>query len=292
MLIGAGGFVGPWIARALTRHGFSVIALTRRPVPQEQGVRAIIGDITVPGTVAEWIASADAVVFNAGYLPKNYADPAEADACVRTNALAVLNVLASKPRTFVYISTAQGYAPLERAATESDAIFPAARATYYLGSKLLGELYVEQYRLAHKLPATTLRLGALYGPNLKTGMIANFVRQAGSRAPIVLQDGGRFSSDLTYVADVGEAVAQAVLREASGIFNIGSGCRTSAIAAAGLVVRLLEADPASITVAPAGPGPAPGFNALDITRARRELGLMPTSVDFGLAATVKNWNDQ
>lgn len=290
MLIGAGGFVGPWIAQALTRHSFGVVALSRRPVPERLGVCAITGDITVPGTVADWIAGADAVVFNAAYLPKDYADPLEADACLRTNALAVLNVLASRPRAFVYISTAQGYAPLERAATELDAIFPTAHATYYLGSKLLGELYTEHYRLAYKLPVTTLRLGALYGPNLKTGMIANFIRQANSGAAIVLQDGGRFSSDLTYVADVGEAVAQTVLRKVSGIFNVGSGRRTSAIEAAGLVVRLIEADPASITVNPAGLGPAPGFNALDISRACRELKMVPTPVNEGLASTIKNWS--
>jgi UDP-glucose 4-epimerase len=288
LLLGAGGFVGPWIARALRDQGFAVTGLTRRSVPAEPRVHFVTCDITVPGAVRNWVEKADAVIFNAAYIPKNYADPSEAQACLRTNALAVLDVLAAKPPAFVYISTGQGYLPVAGLARESDAIFPAARATYYLGSKLLGELYTEHYRLQHQIPAAILRLGALYGPSLQTGMIATFMRELAGGNSVLLQDGGRFSSDLTYVEDIGAAVTETLESGAAGIFNIGSGRATSALKAARVVAQVIGAADALITVAPARAGLPSGFAALDITRAREKLGFVPTSLEQGLAATWAN----
>ncbi len=288
LLIGCGGFVGPWIGRALLSHDFEVTGLARR-VPVIAAFRTAQADVTSPGAVDEWVKWADAVVFNAGYLPKNYADAGEAEACVRTNALAVLAVLAARPARFIYISTGQGYSPTSAPASETDPLFPSARASYYLGSKLLGDLYTEHYRIAHGVATAVLRVGALYGANLQSGMVATFIRQARAGQSIRLQDGGRFSSDLTWVGDVGEAVARALKREVVGLFNIGSGRATSAREAAHILVQALSGDSSLIQVEPERERPSPVFPALNIERARRELGFEPTPVEQGLSETARTW---
>jgi nucleoside-diphosphate-sugar epimerase len=290
LLIGCGGFVGPWIGRALLRHEFEVMGLARR-VPASAGFCTAQVDVTAPGALDEWVKRADAVVFNAGYLPKNYADIAEAEACLRTNALAVLAVLATRPARFVYISTGQGYCPTSTPARETDPLFPSARASYYLGSKLLGDLYTEHHRVVHGLATTVLRLGALYGANMRSGMVATFIRQSRAGQSIRLQDGGGFSSDLTWVGDVGEAVAQAVKREVVGVFNIGSGRATSAFEAAHIIVQTLSGDSSLIEVEPRREKSLLGFPALNVDRARRELGFAPTPVDQGLSETARTWSE-
>src|SRR5688500_1217165 len=115
LVIGAGGFVGPWVCRALGAAGCIVVGLSRR-LPQHPGgafeFTGIVGDAREPATYASAVEDVDAVVFNAAYLPRNYSDPAEAENCLKTNAIAPLELLrrlTECPKPFIYMSSAQGY---------------------------------------------------------------------------------------------------------------------------------------------------------------------------------------
>lgn len=297
LLVGAGGFVGPWLARGLCEAGWSVTGLSRRSIGAalpESVYRSVHADITDIASCRGWMDEADAIVFNAAYIPKNYAAVDEAETCLRVNALAplaVLQALAERPRPFLYISGAQGYAERDVPARESEALFPAHHATYYLGSKLLGDLYTEHHRLMHGIPAAVLRLGALYGPGLRTGMVASLIAQARRGGPVALQNGGKFASDLTYVGDAAQALTAALARGATGIFNIGTGRRTSALDAARLVIGSLGSDPNILSIEPPVSTAPTGFAALDIAHARAELGFTPTYVSEGIRQTVLAWRD-
>ena len=294
LLVGAGGFVGPWLARAALVAGWSVTGLSRRATanygPDYKHVSADATEITACRACVD---RADAIIYSAAYIPVNVSDPAEAEACLRHNAqapLAMLGLLSDRPRPFVYISGAQGYQTTGRLAVEGDPLFPSGHAPFYLASKLLGDIYAEHYRLAHGMPAAVLRVGSIYGPGQRRGMIAHFTEQARAGRRISLKNGGRHQADLTFVGDVGLAAVQVLERRAEGIFNIGSGCATSALeaarriaAAAGRSDKILEIEP-DITGALTR-----GFAALDIKRAERELGYVPTSPAVGLSRTVKEW---
>jgi UDP-glucose 4-epimerase len=233
------------------------------------------------------------VVYNAAYIPTNYGDPKEAELCLRVNALAplaILSLLATRPRPFLYLSGAQGYQPEGRLATESDRFFPSGHATYYLASKFLGDIYTEHYRGAHNLPTTTLRIGSVYGPGQQRGMITHFVEQARSGKRICLKNGGLHQADLTFVPDVGAAVVAVLQSKAVGIFNIGAGCATTALDAARLVLssagqsdNLLEIEPVT------APASTYGFAALDIAKAKVEIGYVPTPPSVGIQRTVLEW---
>jgi UDP-glucose 4-epimerase len=294
LLAGAGGFVGPWLARAALADGWSVTGLSRHATanygPCYNHVAADVTEIT---TCRRCIDRADAVIYNAAYIPANFADPAETEACLLVNAqclLTMLGLLVDRPRPIVYISSAQAYQTTGRPASESDPVFPSGHAAFYLASKLLGDIYAEHYRLAHGMPASVLRVGSLYGPGQRRGMIAHFINQAQADRRITLKNGGRHQADLTFVGDVGSAAVEVLGCRAEGIINIGSGCATSALEAARLVVAaagrsdgILEIEPET-TAAFTG-----GFSALDITRAVRDLGFIPTPPAVGLGRTVKEW---
>lgn len=295
LIVGAGGFVGPWLARAATAAGWSVSGLTRREAATTDlpDYRPLVAD-AADARCRDWVDEADAVVFNLAYIPANASSAAEAAACLQANSLLLLTYLdwiCARPRPLVYISGGQGYHTDRELASEKDPLFPSGPAVFYLGSKLLGDLYAEHYREVRDLPVTILRAGSLYGPGQKRGMVARFVTQARSNEKIVLQDGGRHKADLTFVADVGQTMVAALDRCALGIFNVGSGKATSALDAGTLILdalgkstEMLEVKPGTSTVLPKG------FAALDVTRARVELGFVPTAPEAGLRRTVAGWH--
>lgn len=294
LVVGAGGAVGPWLVRAALTGGWSVTGLSRRATTNYgPGYNHIVADSTEISTCRPCIERADAVIYNAAYIPANYADPREAEACLRVNALAplaILGLLVDRPRPFVYISGAQGYQVTGRLAVEDAAVFPVVHATYYLASKLLGDIYTEHYRLTHGIPATVLRLGSIYGPGLRRGMIAHFVEQTRAGRRIILKNGGRHEADLTFLGDVGPAVLEVIRRQAQGIFNLGSGCATSALEAARLISAAAGRSDDILEIEPdTGVKSTGGFAALDIARATRELGYVPTPPTAGLVRTVKEW---
>ncbi len=291
LLVGAGGFVGPWLARAALAAGWAVTGLSRRATDiYGPGYIAVAADATDVVACRPYVEAADAVIYNAAYIPANYSDATEAADCLSVNAqapLAMLGLLAARPRPFVYISGAQGYVAAGRPASEGDPVFPSGHAPYYLSSKLLGDIFTEHYRLVHGVPTAVLRFGSLYGPGLKRGMVAHFVEQARTGRRITLQNGGRHQADLTFVGDAGFAVTAVLERRAEGIFNIGSGCATSTLEAAQLVATaagrsydILEIEPIGKTTENSG------FAALNIARAKRELGYEPTTPAAGLDRTV------
>lgn len=294
LLVGAGGFVGPWLARAALAEGWSVTGLSRRATPNYgPEYRHVVADALEPAACAPWVEQADAVIYNAAYIPTNFSDSAEAQACLRHNAcgpLGLLGLLGARPRPFVYISTAQGYKPGSGPANETTPVFPAGHASYYLTSKLAGDIFTEHYRLNHGMPAVVLRAGSIYGPGQSQGMVTRFVQQARGGHKIGLKDAGRHQADLTFVGDLATAAMAAVAKGATGIFNVGSGQLTSALEAAQVVVKAAGYSDALLEIEPANGLPAgKGFSALDVTRARKELGFRPTSPAEGLARTVREW---
>jgi UDP-glucose 4-epimerase len=292
LLVGASGFAGPWIAGAAIAAGWHVIGLSRRPGASAEGYTARTGDATDPRSWEAPLAEADAVVFNAAHVPADHGLAVEAELCTRTNALAPLAMLQSiarRPRPFIYISGAQGYAALDRPATETDPFFPSGHAAYYLGSKLLGDLFTEHHRTVYGVPTSVLRLGSLYGPGLQRGMIARFVAQAYRGETIVLQDGGRHRVDLTFVGDAGKAVVAVLERRTTGVFNVASGEWSSALDAARAVLTASGRPETLLRIEPARDGPPGGFAAVDIGRARRELGFRPTELREGIGRTVREW---
>ena len=273
--------------------GWAVIGLSRRPgngdgQPHYEAVAADAADAAVCEPL---VAKVDAVVFNAAHIPADLGSPTEATACLQTNALlplAYLGWLSARPRPFIYISGGQGYQTGQTPALETAPFFPTAQATFYLGSKLLGDIYTEHYRLAHQHPTAVLRAGSLYGPGQQRGMVARFVTQAKAGGSIVLQDRGTHRADLTFVADVGQAVVGVLERRAVGIFNVGSGRSTSAAEAAVIILRAAGRRPEDLSIQPAT-GEPKGFAPLDIGRARAHLGFEPTPPETGLALTVDAW---
>lgn len=281
---GASGFVGRRLLAALTDHDVATNVLGRSE-PTDPATRFTCWQAPEP-VPPEAFDDVHAVVHLAAHVPRRMDDPDEAVACLEVNALGTLAVTRAAVQAgckhVIVVSTGNLYRP-GPAACEDDAVFPDHRATYYLASKLVGELWARYEGRRAAIPITVLRPSAIYGPGMTGGVVRTFVDRLRHREPLVLHDGGRFRSDLVFVDDVVRAILRALDVRPSGTLNVGSGSATSVADLAAALVELMGADPELIRVEPAQDGAPGGFAPLDVTRATRELGLVPTPLNVGLA---------
>jgi UDP-glucose 4-epimerase len=248
----------------------------------------VSGDMTDPSTMSPILSEVDAVCHLAAYLPPDYASPAYASACFEINALATLRLggfCAEHGKRFVFCSSGQAYVHSSVAVTEDAPLYPAERATFYLASKLSGELFIERLRRCHGLEAITFRVGSCYGPGMpRSSVVAFFMAQALARKPLPVRDGGVPSCDFVYVTDVARLVTAALETGAGGVYNAGSGTATSVLDLAHAVKDTFSEFPIGIDVAPAaGPVPA-SFPPLSMAKTRSMWRHSPTSLKTGLEA--------
>lgn len=320
LVTGAGGFVGRRLVRALAGRGWRVRAVSRSlpAAPEAPGVEHVAADLADTAALPALVGGADAVCHLAAFLPPDMGDSAFAERCFQVNALATLRlaeaVLAAgaapgpgagsvsttatpgaasagvpagpaAPRPFVFTSSANAYPAGAHPVTEDAPLHPAARATYYLASKLLAELYLEHLAHTRGLPLTVLRLSAVYGPGMPEGAaLARFLSLAAAGQPLTVHHGGVPATDFVWVDDVVDLLVRALERPAPGVYNAGSGEHTSLLALARAACAAHPDRAAGVRVQPAAGEPPPGFAALNVDRARRTFGWAPRTLAEGLLA--------
>jgi UDP-glucose 4-epimerase len=229
----------------------------------------------------------DTICHVAAHIPANYRSPESAEACAVLNALGTLETLRAAQdagaRRFVHFSSGNIYSPGSDFVDENAPTYPAARASYYLASKLCGEIYVEHARLTQQLDTTVLRVASVYGPGMVSrGLLPTFAARLISGQSISVNDGGRYQVDLVHVEDVVEAALLAALADTNGIFNVGSGERSTTLDVARAMVHALELSEDKIVVEPPSGPTDLGFSTLNVDRAKHYLGFSPRNLDAGI----------
>lgn len=293
LVTGAGGFLGRHVLNALLSRGDHVVAMTGRrsldPEVARRCRRVVRGDIRDRHLVTSALAGIDAVCHLAAYIPPRHDDPVCARACLEVNALGALVIAeeaaAAGVGTVVYASSAQGYAPSPEPADEDRAQWPSGRATYYLASKLVGELYVAHVGSAAGVGVVRLRLSSVYGPGMVGGAVRTFLDRALAGQPIVVEHGGLPCTDFVFVRDAAECFARAVHSGEPGAYNVGSG-HSCSLAELAVTVKAATASSSPITIQPpTGRQPA-GFAPLSVARARAKLAFRPCPLSEGLGAMI------
>ncbi len=169
LVTGASGFIGRPMVAALLRAGYTVRAVTRRPVSFPNGVEAVtIPDLGNPIDWAPILQGVDSIIHLAGraHGPVVNADYSDFDLInwIATQQLAVAAKTAGIAR-LVYISSvrAQTGASAADRVREQDEPRPT---NYYGRSKLAAETAIR----ASGVPFTIFRPVVIYGPNPKGNM--------------------------------------------------------------------------------------------------------------------------
>jgi nucleoside-diphosphate-sugar epimerase len=229
LVTGATGAVGPLVVEAFRVAGYSVRTLSIDPPTASiwpDDVETLIGDVTDAAAVRAAMQGAESVIHMAALLHVENPPPALQDQYERINVGGTTTVVAAAIQTgvrrVVFFSTIAVYGRSGGCTLTEDT--PPCPDTFYARTKLAGEEIVLAAKDAHGRPiGTVLRLGAVYGSNMK----GNYRRLVHALAKGLFIPVGKGSNrrTLVYDKDVARAAVLAAIHpDAAGrIFNVTDG---------------------------------------------------------------------
>jgi len=182
-LTGATGFIGQYLLKELSRRGYRLRVLLRRPTMLPEGCASVlIGDLSRPYNMSEALAEVDAVIHTAGLANAMSGLPEDDYRLFNTEATVRFARAAERARVkrFVFLSSirAQSGPTAEGVLTEKREPHPTDA---YGRSKLEAEKGLAQTGLDW----AALRLALVYGPGAQ-GNVARLLKLARSPYPLPL----------------------------------------------------------------------------------------------------------
>ena len=300
LVTGAAGFIGSHLVDELLDRGNQVIGLDNRSTGSLANLKAatqsdrfqfVEADIRDRAAVAEAMTGVEQVFHFAAYtsVPGSVERPAHVSAVNCTGTATVLDVAANAGvDSVVQASSAAVYgseAPVPVAETT-----PPSPESPYAASKLYAEHLGEQIGEETELDVVSLRLFNVYGPRQDpdgdyAAVVPAFIdRLADGTPPIIYGDGDQ-TRDFVFVEDVVNASLAATEAGVSGLFNVGTGNRTSITTLAATLSDILGVDEEPVHEAPR-PGDIRHSGAV-VDRLEDTIGYTPTvSLREGLQQTV------
>ena len=311
LVTGGLGVNGCWVTRDLLAMGHEPVVFDNRPdftllrdVSDEFAF--IEGDITSLEQLDR--ACREHRIERICHLAAVYPDTADADPLLgfSVNALATVYVLEAAKRNGIdRVSFTSSIGALSRMTPEHlepqmvpvDEDFPAyPTSSVYGAAKTASELMGIQYKRLFGIDFAAMRFAAIYGLGKGAerhgshNMIwGELIRSAIAGRPIVIPQGGDQRLDLTYARDVAQSVVKACTVDSfeGHVFHIGSGRTYTLNDFADAIRAVIPGAQVDIRpgLDPRGMGPL-AYYALDITRARRELGYEP---QYPPEAAIRDW---
>ena len=203
VVFGGAGFLGSFVADALTDTGYDVVVFDRLPSPYlREGQHGVVGDILDDRLVAETVAGAE-VVYNyaaIGDIAEATARPVDA---IRVNVMGNTMLLEAarqaNVRRFVFASTLYVYSEM---------------GSFYRSGKQACELIIQDYQKAFGLAYTILRYGSLYGPRAtESNFIYSVLKQALTDGRIVRYGDGEEVREYIHVWDAAQSSVDILSRD-------------------------------------------------------------------------------
>ena len=255
-------------------------ALCRGAAPAE--VEAVSGTLDDLDRWAPALRDCCGIFHLAAHIPADFTDSASASECFRLNSLATLRIAAAGGSTrFVYFSAGNAYAPLDRPATEDDALYPSRKACYYLSSKVQGEIFLEHLRNSAGADAISLRVTSPYGPTARKSVVSEFLRRARAGEEIEVRD-TLSNFDFLWASDAAQAAVDAFERAPGGVYNIGSGERRTLLDLARCALAVFGRSTNQIKISEAPNLVPSGFTSVSIAKAAATWGYAPLGLEAGL----------
>jgi len=300
LVIGGCGFIGSHVVDQLLARNIDVRVFGRRPeafrAPLPQ-VDYVTGDLADTSRIFEALSGVDVVIHLASTTvpATSNLDPV---ADITGNLIATVHLLevmrSAGVRKIIYLSsggTVYGV-PETFPIAESHPLRPISS---YGIVKVAIENYLFMEQRLHGLQHVILRVSNPYGPRQGhtgiQGIIGTYLWRLSRNEPIEVWGDGSVVRDFIHVRDLAELCVDAVLSDATGCYNAGSGEGTSVNDIVASIDRTVQASGG----APVHPIYKPGRNfdvprvVLDITRACNAFGWSPSkSLDEGIAET-RDW---
>lgn len=307
LVTGGAGLIGLYTARLLAERGASPVCLDIKPRPETAAY--------ILGNTADDIPHLEADVLEYDGLAA-IADNHNIEGIIHAAAVVNENVFLADPLTGIKVNTIGTANMLELARTRglrrivfcsSGTIYgPSAGKPlvegmedpkgFYAETKGISERLMHQYREKFEISSVAARISSVYGPgkvwNVEHYPMQKLLHHALQGGAFEMAEGGDYERDFTYGPDAALGIALAYEKDTPthNEYNIAVGKLFSVAEVGNILNRILPG--ANLTV---GAGAFEGNmalsgsrrGALDITRARQDLGFQPAfDLEKGLAAYI------
>lgn len=284
LVLGAGGFIGGHLCRALIGYGARVNGFGRsKSYPEDlDGIRWQTGDFADRAALARVVDGADYVFHLLGSTTpaSSNRDPIADLIAGPLSSLHLFEICAAaRIGKLVFVSSGGSI----YGATTSTLIPESAPtnpiSAYGIG-KLTIEKYLALYEHLHKSNYAVLRVANPFGPrqapDRRQGLVAAFIQAALNRCPAEVWGDGTVVRDYLFVTDVVDAIIKAALYNGPHrIFNVGSSVGRSVLSVLDDIGTLIGKSQSMPPVFKAArPADVP-VNVLDISLISQELGWSP-----------------
>jgi len=283
-ILGADGYIGSSLVKKLSqKYKLKVLVYNPKNVvtfKKLRNVKVFKGDILNFASLEKIIEKKSLVINLTGTTTviKKEEDHFNVNVLGQNN---VAKLCATKKARVIYFSTANIYKSVEKKSKESDKLEPT---DLYSLSKKLGEEVYKFYSEKYNLASVVFRLGSVYGPNQKKGIVYTMAESAQEKGLIEIPT-MEVVRDLIYIDDVLMAVEKVINYTKKGfhVFNITSGKRQTLHHLAEMISGFYGGD----VVEKANRKAYPSVVYLNITKARKELGFKPkVTLKTGLRKTL------
>lgn len=237
LVLGANGFIGYWVARALRAQGAHLMCVVRSTAGAERLTREQLGTVVVRrdldelSALRDWVpALRPSLVFNlAGYgVDRAERDPAAAQRLNADLVAELSRVVAGLPRDawrgarLVHAGSALEYGTTGGTLREDS---PCAPTTLYGRSKLAGTQALQEVAARTGVAACVARLFTVFGPGEHEGRLLPTLLAAAASGADVPLSAGMQRRDFTYVEEVAEGLLRLAVSdvEPGEVVNLASG---------------------------------------------------------------------
>ena len=190
LVTGIGGFVGPWLQRALVAHGHEVVGLVRESDETPPGVPGHLADVTVRAQVEAALRDIrpDAVIHLAAisFVPEAEDDP---EAAYRVNVGGTIALMAAMRAVtpsarLLWVGSSDAYGAVTPADLPVTEDAPFRPLSVYGASKAAGDVTAGQWARSYGLDVVRARPFNHTGPGQRPWSAASRSRCSASATPI------------------------------------------------------------------------------------------------------------
>lgn len=223
LITGANGLLGKHVCRHFSKDGSKVFAIVRDiPVPRVSGVNYISLDLSKTNLVSNFPVDIDFVLhFAQSNRFKDFPDGAMDIFSVNVNSTHHLLEVYRKLniKHFIYASSGGVYAQLKGSLTENSPILDQSSLGPYLGSKMCGEILVQNY--SKFFTTSIVRPFFIYGPGQKRNMLLPRLYDSVINEKLISLDGkDGLRINPIHVDDVVQSIVALLDINKSSVYNL------------------------------------------------------------------------
>lgn len=277
VVTGATGHLGRATCALLAARGHEIVALSSKDVD-------LADERTAVAKLSPHLLSPAALVHLAAWHPPATAatTAGERRRLLEINVMGAMRALEAARAAatcVVYASSFEVYGAPESALIDED--HPTRPLTDYGATKLAGEDHLLAFAYEEQKRVVALRMPAIYGPGEKTPRLlpSCLAKVARGERPVIEGDGGDLRDQL-YVDDAARAIALALEKDVTGIFNVADGSAHSVAEVAKMAMKIagMSGEPEAAE----RKKPRLDYH-MSIAKAARELGFAPqVSLEEGM----------